>query len=233
MKSSPVCWAVMPAAGCGSRMQVDCPKQYLPLAGQTVIEYSLQALLGNPEIQGCTVALAEDDSLFSSLPVNDLSVERVIGGETRAESVYSALKSLSHLQSHDWVLVHDAARPCLRADALSRLILSLKDHPVGGLLGFPVADTLKQVSFHDGLVEKTIDRTALWNAQTPQMFRYGVLLSAMEDCFSQKWVMTDEASAIEYHGSHPLMVMGHGDNIKITRPEDLLLAEFILKTRQC
>jgi 2-C-methyl-D-erythritol 4-phosphate cytidylyltransferase len=213
-------------------MQADGPKQYLPLAGKTVIEHSLDVLLSNPEVQGCTVALAEDDALFSSFPVSS-SVHCVVGGKTRAESVYAALKSLSHLQSHDWVLVHDAARPCLRADALKRLILLLKDHPVGGLLGFPVADTLKQVSDPHHLVQKTIDRTALWSAQTPQMFRYGVLLSAMKYCFSQEFIMTDESSSLEYYGREPLMVMGHGDNIKVTRPEDLLLAEFILQTGQC
>ncbi len=223
-------WAVVPAAGVGLRMGSDVPKQYLPLNGGTVLEHTLQTLLNNSRIVGICLALSPDDRWWgrSTLAKNP-KIVTVHGGEERCHSVLNALRKLQGTAGpEDWVLVHDAARPCLRADDLDLLMDSLTDHQVGGLLGVPVRDTMKRT---DGTatVNDTIAREGLWHAYTPQMFRFDTLGRVLQDAIDNGQIVTDDASAIELAGMHPQMIEGHDDNIKITRPEDLDLASFYLQ----
>jgi len=219
----------MPAAGVGARMGGDRPKQYLPLGGRTVIEQSLACLLDHPAIEGAVVAVSEDDAYWADLHYQHTKPVLVApGGEERCHSVLNALKVLSDTAAdNDWVLVHDAARPCLRQGDIDQLIDACKAHKVGGILAVPVKDTIKKAD-DSGEITQTIDRSVLWHAQTPQMFRLGILRKALEQALEKGVVVTDEASAIEWTGLQPLLVEGHADNIKITRPEDLVLAEFYL-----
>lgn len=223
-------WAVVPAAGVGSRMRASCPKQYLPLAGLSVIEHTLQRLLTLPVIEKIFVAISPNDAYWCDLDISKhpkiLTSE---GGNERADSVLNGLQSLTDIAAeNDWVLVHDAARPCVSVDAIEVLLSKCHAHAVGGILGVPVADTLKRVDAKQG-IEQTVDRSVLWQAQTPQLFRYKVLREALARALASGAVVTDESSAIEYAGLLPLMVEGNSDNIKITRPDDLPLAEMILK----
>ncbi|WP_299981790.1 2-C-methyl-D-erythritol 4-phosphate cytidylyltransferase [uncultured Pseudoteredinibacter sp.] len=231
--SNPQFWAVIPAAGIGSRMASDRPKQYLSLNNKTVIEHSLEKLLVNPQIAGVYVAIAEHDRFWAELDISKHpKVQRVDGGSERADSVLNALQAMavdqsSNIQPNDWVLVHDAARPCLRPESLQALIESLADDAVGGILANPVSDTIKRVA-SDNHIQQTIDRRALWQAQTPQMFRFELLRESLQNALAQNVAITDEASAIEWAGQVAKVVPGPSDNIKITRPEDLALAQFIL-----
>lgn len=220
----------MPAAGVGARMQANCPKQYLPLAGQSVIEQTLQRLLALPFIDNVLVAISPSDAYWGELDISTWGcVRTVAGGDERADSVLNGLQSLCGTAAdNDWVLVHDAARPCVSPAAIENLYTSCQSHPVGGILGVPVADTLKKVNPALG-VEQTVDRSVLWQAQTPQLFRYKVLREALAQALASDVLVTDESSAIEYAGLVPLIVEGNGDNIKITRPDDLPLAEMILQ----
>jgi 2-C-methyl-D-erythritol 4-phosphate cytidylyltransferase len=232
MKPEPKFWAVIPAAGVGSRMQADRPKQYLPLDGRTVIEQTLDIFLRHPRIAGVVVAVSHDDAYFPSLcPVTDKPLQVVDGGTERCHSVLNALRGLGALaHPADWVLVHDAARPCLSDDDLERLIETLRDDPVGGILATPVRDTKKRAT-PDGRIAATVDRADLWRAFTPQMFRLATLTSALEKALEDGFMVTDEASALEHAGHAPRLVEGSAENIKITRPEDLRLAEFYLAER--
>ncbi len=227
-------WAVVPAAGVGRRMGSDIPKQYLSLNGRPVIEHTLNTLLSCPRLEGVYVAISPGDEWWSELAIADNPrVVRVDGGAERSHSVLNALQFMQPTAAaeDDWVLVHDAARPCLRQEDLNALIDQVKDHPVGGLLGVPVRDTMKRTV--DGAsVSETVVREGLWHAYTPQMFRLGTLRQALEQAQANGFVITDDASAIELAGMAPLMVDGHDDNIKITRPEDLALAEFYLKYQE-
>lgn len=225
----PSYWAVVPAAGVGSRMGAGVPKQYLRLAGLTVIEHTLHRLLQLPCIDAIVVALNSDDDRWRQLPVfADSRIEVTEGGAERADSVANALRFLSDRASpDDWVLVHDAARPCVRHADLQKLVSTLRDSPVGGILGAPVHDTLKSVT-GDGAIEATRERAGLWRAFTPQMFRYQLLRQALTDAAAQGIRVTDEASALEAAGYVPHMVEGHSDNIKITTADDLHLAELLL-----
>lgn len=225
-----IAWAVIPAAGSGRRMGGDRPKQYLPLAGKTVIEHVLDRFLAHPAIRGIVVALADGDPWHERLARGgDVPVITVTGGAERHLSVLNALHRLRGLaKADDWVLVHDAARPCLRAADIDRLIEELRDHPVGGLLGLPVADTLKRVD-HAQEVVATLSRDNIWCASTPQMFRLGELTAALERAVRERVAVTDEAAAIERTARMPRMVAGSPDNIKITRPADLALAEQFLR----
>ncbi len=222
-------WAVLPAAGVGARMRADRPKQYLPLAGRTVIEHSLDRLLDHPAIAGGVVALAADDPYWPDLgyaPAKPLWTAP--GGQERADSVLNALQVLArHAGADDWVLVHDAARPCLRRDDLDRLLAQGAAHAVGALLAVPACDTLKRADAL-GQVAQTLDRDGLWHAQTPQMFRLHALREALQGALQAGAKITDEASAMEWAGQAPLLVEGHADNLKITRAEDLALAAFYL-----
>lgn len=216
-------WVVIPAAGVGSRMQADRPKQYLPLAGRTLIEHTLDCFLGQPGLRGLVVCLSVDDGWWPDLPcASDERIQRADGGRERADSVLSGLDRLVELGADDadWVLVHDAARPNLAESDLHRLLAELRDDPVGGLLAVPVRDTLKMVGA-DGRVTATPDRSQFWQAYTPQMFRLGALRRALVEALAAGANITDEASAIEWAGQAPRLIEGRADNIKVTRPEDL------------
>jgi len=222
------CWAVVPAAGVGKRMQADRPKQYLPLAGKTVIEHTLSRLLESGAFVKVAVAISVEDPYWPELEISQHpDVITAPGGKERADSVLSALKALQGLAAEDdWVLVHDAARPCLTAGDIHLQIDSLKDDAVGGILALSSHDTLKHV---DGdTITATIDRKHVWRALTPQMFKYGMLRDALQQTEGNPAV-TDEASALEILGFKPRIVEGRPDNIKITRPEDLALAQFYME----
>jgi 2-C-methyl-D-erythritol 4-phosphate cytidylyltransferase len=219
---------VIPAAGVGKRMQADRPKQYLELHGRTVLEHTLSRFLDHPRISRVVVAVSDGDPYWQALGLSHPKLQVASGGEERCHSVLNALSLLSNQASaNDWVLVHDAARPCLRPGDLAHLLDALADHPVGGLLGLPVADTMKRTAADDTVVE-TVPREHLWRALTPQMFHFAELYSALDTALSNHQLVTDEASAMELAGKAPKMVEGHGDNIKITRPQDLRLAELFL-----
>lgn len=226
---NPAYWIVVPAAGIGARMGANCPKQYLALAGKTVIEITLERLLALPDVAGIYLVLGENDGYWSDLPLaKNTRIRCVEGGKERCHSVLNALDSLHNCASpDDWVLVHDAARPCILPETIQHLIDQVGDHSVGGILGVPVSDTLKQVE--DLTICTTVDRRFLWQAQTPQMFRLGLLRECLQRALAEDKLITDESSAVELYGYQPLMLQGRSDNIKITRPEDLAIAEFILQ----
>ncbi|MBK1700152.1 2-C-methyl-D-erythritol 4-phosphate cytidylyltransferase [Thiococcus pfennigii] len=223
-------WAIVPAAGVGRRVGAAIPKQYLPLAGRRVIDQGLAVLLGEARIRGVVVALDPHDALWSQTAfAEDPRVRRVAGGAERCHSVLNALEALAETAAaDDWVLVHDAARPCLRADDLARMIEVLREDPVGGILAMPVRDTMKEADAA-GRIGATLPRERLWHAYTPQMFRLGPLREAIAAALAAGELVTDEAAAIERVGRAPRLIEGHADNIKITRPEDLPLAEFYLQ----
>jgi 2-C-methyl-D-erythritol 4-phosphate cytidylyltransferase len=221
-------YALVPAAGFGARMGHELPKQYLPLAGQPMIAHALDTLCSSPEISTVFVVLAPDDKLFHTYDwsrFGDKLQPLFCGGERRSDSVLNGLIA-SELEPDDWVLVHDAARPCLTQAQLAKLIAELRDDAVGGILAVPVADTLKRAD-ENGRIVRTEDRAGLWQAQTPQMFRSGLLAQALQQCKN----VTDEASAIEALGLQPKLVLSEPTNFKVTYPQDMLLAELLL-TRQ-
>lgn len=225
MTESTKIWAVVPAAGVGKRMQADRPKQYLPLLGKTVLEQTLDRLLQSAVFSAIAVAISKEDPYWPNLNISThKKILTAPGGKERADSVLSALNVLKgNASDNDWVLVHDAARPCLTPSDIHHLIGTLKNDDVGGVLALSLHDTLKKVKGLD--ISETIDRSAIWRALTPQMFRYGMLKKALEAA-EGSLAITDEASALEMQGFKPKIVEGRPDNIKITRPEDLALAQF-------
>jgi len=226
-------WGLVPAAGTGRRLGSPIPKQYLRLRDSLVLDLSLGRLLTHPDVIGLCVVLAPEDSLWpESRFAQDPRVRTAIGGEERCHSVLNGLLRLSQeADASDWVLVHDAARPCLRFADLDKLLREVSLHGLGGVLGGRMRDTIKQVNAASEVVV-TLPREHLWQAYTPQMFRLGELTSAMLASLRAGIQVTDEAAAMEFVGYSPLMVEGHGDNIKITRSEDLALAEFILTQQE-
>jgi 2-C-methyl-D-erythritol 4-phosphate cytidylyltransferase len=233
-------YALVPAAGSGSRMHAlsgrALPKQYLPLAGQPLIRHALEALCATPAIVEVFVVLAPDDALWPAAAMADLGPKlRVLrcGGDTRAQSVANGLRAMAHELGgeaeigDDWILVHDAARPCLTVAMVENLIAEVGEDDAGGLLAVPVADTLKRAD-ESGRVHQTVPREGLWQAQTPQMFRHRLLLDALD--FAPQ--VTDEASAIETLGLLPHLVPADASNLKVTYPLDLQLAEWILQSRK-
>jgi 2-C-methyl-D-erythritol 4-phosphate cytidylyltransferase len=226
-------WAIVPAAGQGVRFGAGVPKQYAPLLGRPMLSWTLAVLLAEPSVAGIVVALAPGDMLWADLPEASSSRVRTCeGGARRDVSVCNALAALEGSASAtDWVLVHDAARPCLRSGDLQQLCTELHDDPVGGLLAVPVSNTLKRADAQQRGMQ-TIDRAGLWQALTPQMFRYGLLHRALCLCIERERNVTDEAAAVECLGLHPRLVRGHADNIKVTNPEDAALAAVILAARQ-
>lgn len=222
-------FAVVPAAGVGKRMGAAMPKQYLQIAGKSVLEHTVERLARYARIQQVVIAVAPDDEIFTalraSLPDNCVAVT---GGAERCHSVLAGLDYLSDsADARDWVLVHDAARPCLRSADIDRMLEELADSEVGGILAVPVRDTLKFCG-SGSTVERTVDRRSLWHALTPQMFRLGFLKEAIETALRAGRIVTDEAQAVELQGHAPRVVAGHGDNLKITQAEDLYLAEMII-----
>jgi 2-C-methyl-D-erythritol 4-phosphate cytidylyltransferase len=243
-------WLVMPAAGAGRRFGAPLPKQYAPLEGRTVIEWALSPFLGDARCAEAVVALAPDDELWAQVAqrLSCADAERarspprppvtvVTGGAQRSHSVRRALSALEgRAGANDWVLVHDAVRPCLDAQDLERLLGMLGAHPLGGLLAVPAADTLKRAQ--DGAtgsgasVAQTVERTGLWRALTPQVFRYGRLCAALDQAHAAGRSPSDEAQALEWHGEHPLLIEGAASNLKITSAADLLLAAALLRSRR-
>ncbi len=231
--------ALVPAAGWGSRMGPQnrraTPKQYLPLAGQPMIRHALATLCASPAISNVFVVLAPDDALWPAAQMAALGPKlRVLrcGGETRAQSVANGLRAMAAelgdagAIGNDWVLVHDAARPCLTVAMVAKLIAEVGEDDAGGLLAVPVADTLKRAS-DTGHVVQTVPRENLWQAQTPQMFRHRLLLDALD--FAPQ--VTDDASAMEALGLAPRLVAADASNLKVTYPLDLQIAEWILQHR--
>lgn len=219
----PAFWAVIPAAGVGARMAADRPKQYLALGQHTLLEHSLGCFLDHPGLKGLVVSLAVDDPYWPNLAcATDPRIQRVAGGIERADSVLNALLYLhgQGADDDDWVLVHDAARPNLARSDLDNLLRQLGNDPVGGLLAVPARDTLKRAD-SNGRVRETVDRSSIWQAYTPQMFRLGALHRALADSLVADVAITDEASAMEWAGQAPRLIEGRADNLKITRPEDL------------
>ena len=223
-------WAIVPAAGRGTRMGTGTPKQYLQVMGLTLIEHSLRALLRHPEVDAVMVALAPDDPFWAGWrEMEGKPIYTCKGGVERADSVLSALQALPATVSEDqFVLVHDAARPCLRGVDLSRLFAIGQADPIGAILAAPVRDTLKRAN-DEGRSAMTEPREALWRALTPQMFRRGGLTRALQAAMRVGAKVTDEAMAMERLGLKPRLVEGSEDNIKVTTPADLALAEFILR----
>ncbi len=226
-------WVVVPAAGVGKRMRADKPKQYLPLAGKTVLQHTFDQLLSHPRVAGLVVAVAEADKLWhKSGYANQPKIRVVIGGEERCHSVINGLDLLAgDLAEQSWVMVHDVARPCISHKDLDQLIAATDSAIDGAVLGVPVRDTMKQVNEAEQ-VSRTVDRTTLWHAFTPQVFRLGELKKALVDCVKDQRLVTDESSAMESMGYRPLMVRGSETNIKITQPNDLIMAEAILQRIQ-
>ncbi|SFV87320.1 2-C-methyl-D-erythritol 4-phosphate cytidylyltransferase [hydrothermal vent metagenome] len=222
---------IIPASGIGTRMNAKVPKQYLKLEnGLTVLDQTLKTLLGIEQIKGCVIAISENDTEFknSHFANNSKLLAMATGGKERFHSVMSALNALlPFAKDDDWVLVHDAARPCVKASEVVNLVNKLKDHPVGGLLATPVVDTIKKSQ--GNVVKNTVDRSALWQAQTPQMYRFGVLFKALTNVLENNLTITDEASSIEYLGLESVLVVASKSNLKITTPEDLELANFYLR----
>ena len=228
--NAPRCWALVPAAGTGSRLGGEKPKQYVEIAGKPLLAHTLESLMEVGPILGIAVGLARDDRWWHEEFVpSDRILGTYVGGVSRAETVLRGLEYLEpHVHTEDWVLVHDAARPCIRPSDIERLISERGDGPSGALLAVPVPDTMKQSNGRDQ-VERTISREGLWCAQTPQLFSYEALRDALQG--SDLATVTDDSSAMEAAGYMPRLVPGRADNLKVTTREDLELAALILQAR--
>lgn len=221
--------ALIPAAGVGERMGTTMPKQYAQLAGKPMLQHVMDTFSSSSLISHTFVVVSANDAYISDLPVTPRTTILKCGGATRQASVTNGLLAMrSETEGDDWILVHDAARPGLTHDLLDKLIAFVKDDAVGGLLALPMVDTIKRSDGH-GRAEMTVERSALWSAQTPQMFRHAQLLQALQQAQQQAMQITDEASAIEAMGHRPKLVEGCARNFKVTLPQDLLLAELIFK----
>jgi 2-C-methyl-D-erythritol 4-phosphate cytidylyltransferase len=225
-------FALIPAAGSGSRMGSQLPKQYVRLGSQTMLEHAADALLAAPDLEGVLVVVAPDDIAHRQVAPRARLTFAAVGGETRATSVRNGLRVLRAafgIDHDDWILVHDAARPCLARDELMRLVVGVGGDAVGGLLALPVADTLKRAQ--QGRVVQTVDREGLWRAATPQMFRAGLLGRALDQASAAAGsdAVTDESCALEALGLRPQLVEALATNIKVTVPSDWALAEAILR----
>ncbi len=220
-------FALLPAAGVGARMGADCPKQYLDLHGRPMLWHAIHAFDPHPAIVRTYVVLSPQDGWWDGHDWDGLAKLAVLrcGGATRAESVLNGLRAVAgEVQADDWMLVHDAARPCLSQSLLQRLLDETRGDAVGGILAAPVADTLKRQG-EPGRILETVPRAGLWGAQTPQMFRHGLLRRALEAAGPQ---VTDEASAIEALGLSPRLVESDQTNLKVTFPHDLEVAAWLL-----
>jgi 2-C-methyl-D-erythritol 4-phosphate cytidylyltransferase len=217
-------------------MRASLPKQYLRLFGRPVILHTLERLASHPRVAGVLVGISADDAYWSTLASRLAELPKLIetyeGGAERADTVLNGLKALAaHAEEGDWVLVHDAARPCLRRADIDRLIAEVLGYADGGLLAVPVSDTVKRTDAAGAVIE-TVSRTNLWRAVTPQLFPRSRLESALEQAEADGMVVTDEAAAVEHVGGRPRVVAGQADNIKITLAEDLALAELYLKQQE-
>lgn len=225
-------WAIVPAAGIGRRMRAKVPKQYLNLNGRPIIETSLVRIGSLSYVRQVVVMLNPEDHVWPTLGLeNNPKFVCQFGGENRYQTVLYGLRYLQSVAADDdWVLVHDAARPCVRRSDIDYLFEQIGDHPVGGLLGAPVDSTMKLVD-ENGEVLSTVDRVNVWSAYTPQVFRFRLLLNALEAVDKSQKTVTDEATAVEQLGYRPKMVLGNRDNIKVTHPDDLNLAAQILSSQ--
>jgi 2-C-methyl-D-erythritol 4-phosphate cytidylyltransferase len=228
---------VMPAAGSGRRFSADIPKQYAALGAATVIEHSLALFESDTDCAGIVVVTARDDARWPAIAARrSRPVDTAPGGAERAQSVRAGLHALaSRVRDDDWIMVHDAARPCLAAADLALLKQEIGAHDIGGLLAVPLADTLKRAVRVAGdvpAVDATVERGNLWRAATPQMFRFGALLRALDAALDAQRFPTDEAQALEWAGQRPRLVPGRTDNIKVTTADDLRLAAAILSARE-
>mgnify|MGYP001815092960 FL=1 len=235
-------WAILPAAGIGKRMKSDIPKQYLLLEDRPVLEHTIDRLLKNDLISGLVIALQEDDPYWHTVNIDsDKPVLRATGGGERSDSVLNAIELLTQhekFEESDWVMVHDAVRPCLQQRDIESLVQVVGDNQHGGILALPVRDTIKKQSETDPasnqppVIDTTVERDMLWHALTPQYFSALSLKSALQQSRDNKQCITDDASAMENAGFSPLLVHGHEDNIKITHPDDLRLAALYLYSQQ-
>lgn len=223
-------WAVVPAAGSGRRMAAEVPKQYLKLNGVPILEHTLRALLACPDIRGVVVVLDPSDRRADAIPsLSDPRVSTASGGDERADSVLSGLRAIAaEAGEQDWVLVHDAARPCISVAVLHSLITSCVSEGVGTVMAQASVDTLKRVS-DDNRVIETLDRRTIWRAQTPQMFKLAELTLALSSALANDTAITDESMAMELAGYPVSILEGPSTNIKITVPADLEIAEIILR----
>lgn len=220
-------FVIVPAAGTGTRMQTDTPKQYLSLRGKKIIEYTLATLLRYPKFKKCILVLNKEDKHWPDLQLKHPHLMTVYGGKERYHSVFNGLLALkSFAKENDWVLVHDAVRPLLRHSDINKLIHNIGDHPIGGFLANPLKNTVKY--FDDKQILETLDRNKVWQAVTPQMFRYHWLVNALDLVIKKNQFITDEAHAIELLGQHAKIVEGRSDNIKITDKDDLTLLDYYL-----
>ena len=222
-------YAVVPAAGIGSRMQADRPKQYLSILNKTILEHTLNQLLGFSGFKKIILPIASHDAFFTDLDISKHSkIATCTGGAERFESVLNGLTKLLEIEAKesDWVMVHDVARPCIRQQDLQALFE--KRNQQGVILGMQVRDTMKRCD-ERGRIITTVERDNLWHALTPQMAPIGLLKNCIEICIKDKHNITDEASALEYCGHQPMMVAGHPSNIKVTRPDDLIMAQVFLQ----
>lgn len=230
MNQAPRYFALIPAAGVGARMAAGSPKQYLKIGGKPMLRHTLDAFLSSDLIAHTFVVVSPDDPTIDAVAPNHGVTVLRCGGASRMESVRNGLAVLANtLAPTDWVLVHDAARPGLTAELIGKLIASVGDHPVGGLLGLPVVDTVKRCI--EGEACGTIPRSGLWLAQTPQMFRYNLLREALTAATDPNTI-TDDASAVEALGLAPKLVEGHPRNLKVTLPDDIRIAELYLAVSQ-
>ncbi|GAC16788.1 2-C-methyl-D-erythritol 4-phosphate cytidylyltransferase [Aliiglaciecola lipolytica] len=230
-ENNPSFTVIVPAAGVGKRMLADRPKQYLKIGHKTVLEHTLEKLISHPRITRIIVALDPQDPYFDELPISQADwITRVDGGKERADSV---LAGLTALDSHSWVAVHDAARPCVSLSDLDKLFRLFENNQGGGILAMPVKDTMKRAQSEDSKrVSNTVDRDGLWHALTPQFFPLAQLRQALSEALEQNVTITDEASAMEWAGWPVNLVEGSERNIKITRPDDLTLATFYISQEE-
>jgi len=220
---------IVPAAGVGKRMLASCPKQYLEINNLSILTHTTKRLLSHPKITKIIIVLSDDDEYFTQTELADnTNIIRVSGGKERVDSVLNGLQTIDD-QRYPWVLVHDAARPCITHDDIDNVIEQCIENDCGGLLAAQVVDTIKKNSQnHQNTVDITIERNDLWHAYTPQMYKTVELKQAIEQALEQGLEITDESSAIELAGLPSLLILGRRDNIKITRPEDITLATFYL-----
>lgn len=231
-------WAIVPAAGTGQRFGAELAKQFHSIGEKLVADHTLCRLLSISKIKKILVPCDTNAEYWQQVSaVKDQRVELITGGTERVHSVLNGLRALADIAaSDDWVLVHDMARPCITSGDINKLIEQLSGHPVGGILATPISDTLKKVAPKkitsqnaiQSAIETTLDRSDYRGAQTPQMFRYGLLVRALEAMLEEQQLPTDEASAIEYLGEQAMIIEGRRDNIKITHREDLIIAQAIM-----
>lgn len=233
----PKFWVIIPAAGIGSRMQADKPKQYLDIENKTILEHTVRCFLEHPAFDEVYVGISPQDQYFERYKLHEKQgIKTFQGGKERADTVLNGLNYLSdQAAEQDWIWVHDAARPCLSPTEIDTLIRELSRTEIGLVLGVPISDSLKRISLDEQLnglpkIAETVDRTGLWRAMTPQIFKYSELKTALRYCEEEGIVVTDESSALEKKGLSALMVHGFEQNIKVTLPTDLLkVQEYLLK----